>query len=457
MVRVTVSTPGQNKMIWVKASAGVDDMHLETKDPLFRTKDGVPTAGPSDIQQGTLADCWLESALASLAATDPQFVTNMVHDDGSGGVVVHLYRLSGQGSRRTAVRTAVRVSRSLAVEPTTQARRFDKGAGGKAIWPAMVEKAWAAGRFGAKGPDGSGRPRDNSEESADTTSYDDLSWGEITHAFEVLTGKPAETVLTTPNGFANATVLFRDVRLETDELQTAWNDWYDKNYKELSAAFTAGPLKGKGGLLRQEQVGPTLKVAGVPKELVTPVSQALSGKLPGKRGTGKYTETMLRTWAKISDALSSGHPVAAQTRATEDMGKKPESGKGSGVGEHKFRGLAATHAYSVHAVCEKPWGPNGEPLSHEGPFRPSDGPLLRFVQVRNPWGHHERTYERDGAKLKAKTSTTKATGGEEGGYSWIELGDFLKRFQNLAVGAQLAAPAAEAPAAAAAGHGPAVQ
>lgn len=440
--------------VFVRKSAVIEDRHEATKAPLFRPRpggDGV-LVGPEDIAQGTLADCWLESALASLAATNPKAVTDMVREDGENAVIVRLYRKKPRPAQPE--RTEVRVARTRAVGGSG-ALSFDKGGVGGVIWPAMIEKAWAAGRFGATADASAQAP-------VGEARYADLGWGHLSHAFEVLTGVPAKDAdlhRMPPNAYPSLDRLFA---VASNDLGPAprerWDAWFKTNEAKLKAAVQlqvgeqVGEKDGKpqiedrGGMLRQEQFGAILREFKLPDDLIPLVLENLKKLLPGKRGTGRYTDVMKERWTLVSEALQEGKLVGAQTRETKLMGSNPDRAPGDGVGEHKFRGLAATHAYSIHGIKEEP-GPVG-----------ADGQAqtVKFIKVRNPWGHYERDYQpKDGGALKAVTAAPKGPAAPDAGFFWVELSDFVKRFDAVTVSGK--SVRADDPAAAGAAAAPAAE
>lgn len=63
---------------------------FETASLWALDKDGQPLP-PSieDIAQGSMGDCYLMASLAALAASDPQKIVSMIHDQGGGLYTVH--------------------------------------------------------------------------------------------------------------------------------------------------------------------------------------------------------------------------------------------------------------------------------------------------------------------------------------------------------------------------------
>jgi len=110
--------------------------HRAVRDALFPHDPSV-----KDIEQGALGDCYLLAALASVVATRPDKIRSMIKDNGDGTVTVTFHKVDrGQGGQRVFAGTsAVTVQKSLA-----SGRMSRLYADGKAIWPALIEKAYAA-------------------------------------------------------------------------------------------------------------------------------------------------------------------------------------------------------------------------------------------------------------------------------------------------------------------------
>lgn len=132
-------------------------------------------------------------------------------------------------------------------------------------------------------------------------------------------------------------------------------------------------------------------------------------------------------------------PVTAGTY--KETGSTQSAIKGT-VGESVSKGLVGTHMYTIIGVAED--------KAH---------PELRWVKLRNPWGHMVRAYVRGGedkSNLKAVELNVSPTGAPPAGLFikpesetqsvvalarqglfWLELSDFAKRFSNIQSGATL--------------------
>lgn len=118
-----------------------------TNDALWGA-DGTPSV--DDVNQGSLGDCWLLSALVSMTATDPDRVKKLISDNGDGTYTVHL--------------AAGDVNVDGSVLAVTNS--------GNAKWVAIVELAYA---------------------QTDGGSYDDLSGGYGSEAMKHIFGLDSDS------------------------------------------------------------------------------------------------------------------------------------------------------------------------------------------------------------------------------------------------------------------------
>lgn len=103
-------------------------------EPLFR-EDEPPSA--EHVKQTTLGDCYLQAALAAIAAKNPGYIKDMMRDNReSGEVTVRLYQKAGD----TFSPKYVKVVKSVPVGKEGE-KIYNSGA----LWVLMVQKAYAAG------------------------------------------------------------------------------------------------------------------------------------------------------------------------------------------------------------------------------------------------------------------------------------------------------------------------
>lgn len=87
-----------------------------------------------DVNQGSLGDCYLIATIASIAKTNPEFISNMITDNGDGTYTVRLY---DAGTPRH-IRVDADFYRDGNGNPA-----YAHGADTREIWPAIIEKAYA--------------------------------------------------------------------------------------------------------------------------------------------------------------------------------------------------------------------------------------------------------------------------------------------------------------------------
>lgn len=145
----------------------------------------------NDVRQGTIADCFVMSAIASVAQKDPEAIKRMIHDNGDGTYTVTFKQ------RKNGLCFGPPQYEDKKITVTA---KFDGGGYSGdygEIWPLVIEKAYAEfkkeqlpsiGIFGAVPAGGPYDPIANGGNPADV--------------IEALTGQPAEQRPTTIMGFA---------------------------------------------------------------------------------------------------------------------------------------------------------------------------------------------------------------------------------------------------------------
>jgi len=148
-----------------KLVVGTDDLLCRAKDKVEKSSRSLyadqdnPLASikPEAVVQGSVGDCYLMCAMASLANCNPQAIKDMIRDNHDGTYTV---RLPGAPSEPITVTT-----------PTDLELILYAGGGRYGVWPAVLEKAYGQYRnnhklfFQNKGPaseggDGGGRLRE---------------------------------------------------------------------------------------------------------------------------------------------------------------------------------------------------------------------------------------------------------------------------------------------------------
>ncbi len=116
--------------------------------PLF-----LHTPNINDIKQSSIGDCWLVSALTTLAATDPEYITSMMKDLGDGSVLIRLYSLEDSKGNQVFDHKQLE-SKGISLQPAYYRIRKDyetgEGNAGDCTWVQLVEKAYALAGFNVK-------------------------------------------------------------------------------------------------------------------------------------------------------------------------------------------------------------------------------------------------------------------------------------------------------------------
>jgi hypothetical protein len=308
------------------------------------------TPSPADVHQGSVGDCYLMAAMASVASKTPKKITSMFtpspHDTRSDNVSVRFYEIPSLSSGNTQLKaSSVTVKKSIPrlvkIPGTAGSRSLEghtsyarvKGKNAPVYWPAMIEKAHAAW------------PKRRSHLGATNTtgksSYESLGGGHGHHALTQLTGEVHE-----------------EHRLS---------------------------------------------------ELDENADQATGQNV---RGSGRYSPALSQMYEKIQANISGNGAMTLSTphswRGTDRA--KLSIGVGHSAREEVKGGLAAQHVYSLIGTHEK-----------KG---------LKYVQIRNPWGHTGQKYKKGGMFGRGPLQIHKVDG-EAGAISDVELSDLPKHFSSI--------------------------
>ena len=172
----------------------VEEAPVVLEDPALREKhrDGsmeykryegdpfVNGVSAEDVEQGSIADCYLVAALAATAKAHPELIAEGVKAAGKGAFEVRFFERNAAGSYNEVW---VKVDADLATTKggarPAYARSTEKNERGMELWPSLYEKAYAVWKKG----------------------YDKMGEGGSSQAaLEALTGKRAQstTLSTTP-------------------------------------------------------------------------------------------------------------------------------------------------------------------------------------------------------------------------------------------------------------------
>lgn len=135
--------------------------------PLFR--DGV---SPTDVEQGSLNDCWFIASMQSVAANDPDVITRNIKDNGDGTYDVTLYR---DGEPVT-----YRVDASVPAHGQDPVFADNASSDERELWPILYEKAMAQHMGG---------------------SWDDMDFDTAAQGLEAITGRDVDSHRTGDGGF----------------------------------------------------------------------------------------------------------------------------------------------------------------------------------------------------------------------------------------------------------------
>lgn len=167
-----------------KGSMDTGDLGFKkVKTPLFKKgPDKQDLIEARDVQQGKLGDCYLLSSLAAIAMKNPNQIKQIVTDQGDT-VIVRFYRPTANPPRSGAdfAPEYVTVNKTVVVEFKLFGDE-EQYASSAALWPAMIEKAYAAWGKHHPGnlPDGYGK------------SFPGIASGSMADAWQDLTGQPAQ-------------------------------------------------------------------------------------------------------------------------------------------------------------------------------------------------------------------------------------------------------------------------
>ncbi len=114
--------------------SNISPSHLENvKEPLF-----VNDVSPLDVQQGQAGDCYFLAALASLAASDPQMIKDMIHPNLDGSYTVDFH--DGAGALVSTIVKPDLMVRDDTGHPTFASFNVDDQ---HESWVAIIEKGYA--------------------------------------------------------------------------------------------------------------------------------------------------------------------------------------------------------------------------------------------------------------------------------------------------------------------------
>lgn len=102
-----------------------------------------------DVEQGSIADCYLVAALAATARANPELITNGIKAAGSGAYDVRFFERDYGGTYKEVwIKVDADLVTSKGGSRPAYARSTEKNDRGMELWPAIYEKAYAVWKKG---------------------------------------------------------------------------------------------------------------------------------------------------------------------------------------------------------------------------------------------------------------------------------------------------------------------
>jgi hypothetical protein len=372
-----------------------------------------------DVAQGNIGDCFLLSGINSVLSMPdgPKIIESIMKDNKDGTVTVRFFRSDAFEYVRIKKSLVHAYSdKFLGVRYGTEKVLHSMGAN----WVSLLEKAFLltfrAGRGGTPGynklESGSGgdavaaivgRGRPEHVIGAGTSERDrgmDLYFSLVQNVSKHERFPPDPEVLDRMRA-----AIFGDGP-ESQVCMQQWKDWNNPDHRDrLLAADTSRTYD-----VWEEQTKPALEGLDKPTaDCILIYVRNLGWR--GEVGSAQYTKPQLDLFMKIQRLLAVRRPVTA---GTKDTIPGQITGRGSSAGEPKVAGLAGRHSY---AVMEAELMPDG----------------LRWLKLRNPWGHYGRGYTMQGQGVRRRLTAKELPDAPE---FWIELSDFSLNFNTIESGPQ---------------------
>lgn len=368
--------------------------YQQVNNPLFvQGKGDAHAVSPSDVVQGYVGTCYFLVALTAVARANPDHIQHMIQDHGDGTVSVRFYRKEASGDFSEEW---VRVQRSI---PVTQAghmlyaRSTQKDAAKQLeMWPALLEKAYAAWKGGKTGG-----------------GYYAVHYGFTHEAMEEVLGRRAEMKTIAPGcnlPFADPASLTAVPNLDGSDRQriiayAATPAWQQEWQHMLT--YRPGCLADLHYVLHHAQK------AGVSEAGLQALAAHYGGMLEGKLGSRRYSQNAQTLFQSIEEGLQRGQLLSLATKKWGDG--TPGRGK-AGENVDDVPGLAGRHAYVViEARTDK------------------DG--YKFIKLRNPHGHGGREYKKPWWLLEKVFGAGVKVKKVDDANFWIELSDVVRYFGSV--------------------------
>lgn len=370
---------------------GTLNLHHRTPQKLFSHP---PT--PSDVIQGQLGDCYLVSALNSILScpAGPEAVEKCFLDRSSGvlsgDVVMRLYDTSNNPQYFAITKSVVT---GLGAQHTIWVKLFEKGYAAMFLGGSYAALETASGGSHGKGSDVYRAVLGPNAELFDCTKNDDTF-------IQLMGRRERERVK-------------NEVFGGEEDLVSKWWSWYPAR-----SGIWSETIKNSSVYRLEDFERFLAKVGDMPEGVREQIMYWLNTKspLPGRRGTGLYTDAQRAVYMNVRSALLQKKPVSAGTNQSVAPAHKI-IGEGL-AGEGKaMSGLVGSHAYSILDAKQ----------DEEG---------LLWLQLENPWKNWGVKYERgvyaDGPKKGRPFLKPRAD--PAAGQFWLELCDFTKHFKSVWAG-----------------------
>ncbi|MEY9932150.1 hypothetical protein ABH926_006799 [Catenulispora sp. GP43] len=422
-IGVSLADDRRGSVYWIKTSQVRVDAKPTARD-FSQTAMGADQAGPNDVAQGQIGDCYLMAALAAVALQQPHFIDGMIRQD-AGGVHVRFHRKSGgqKGTRATFAPEWVDVDMRLFVKGNDTKPVY--AAAHKSLWPAMIEKAYAVFKGRARGYEGigrGGRPKEALE----------AILGVEAGSHEI--GPYAASTQDEHNPFAITDEAFvHPFSLDEGSLtsRVGLTAAQAKSFRTQSRKYADRKTVLKKSPHAYTDIALVLGCA-TDAAAKTKLQTYCADHLEQPLKSGKYSATAEHVWNKIQAKFLAGETIVLSSKTWGSQGEGHSAGEDIKV----VPGIAATHAYTVMGVHSE--------------MDKASGKEIKYVTVRNPWGVFGRGYTTswNPLTLGAHTGVKK-----DDGTFHLELSDLVRYF-NMADHAPAPAPAPAAATAASASGAP---
>ncbi len=381
--------------------------------PLFPHEPSV-----NDIAQGKLGDCYLLSGLSAIVHASPQMIKDCMRDNGDGTVTVRFYKNSEEQGRPMK-EVYVRVKKSV-----PEGDVYAKGS----LWVQMIEKAYAASGL------------HHSQESG--PGYNAIEGGTSDQFISRLTGKRAVRVMKTKpakdtDNYFDAFMdsirekhetdgMVREVTLQAEALgipltgevtaddiiqigMAAFNymQYFDtvkdkkiSNQEQAKEFFDHLKLEELPDIIPKEKQTDEIQIErnrSMKETVLRQIRNFMLSFLPHEAFSGLYSAHAEELYTKIQDSIKRGERVTASSEQSFEGGTI-----GGLNGEGVKLGIVSKHAYTVMGVKQMDQN--------------------KYVQLRNPWAHMGRTYERD---TKSGRITRGVQNKGNHGIFLVELNEFI--------------------------------